>query len=53
MINRRIDKLISYGLMTSLIEENDIIYVRNKILTKLGIDSYETTTAKCESVKEL
>ena len=53
MINRRIDQLILYGLINGLIEENDIIYVRNKILTRLGIDSYEETTEKCESVNEL
>lgn len=53
MINISIDKLISYGLMTSLIEESDVIYVRNKILTKLGLDSYEETAEKCSSISEL
>ncbi len=53
MINRRIDKLISYGLMTGLIYENDVIYVRNKILTRLGLDSYEETNESCESISEI
>ena len=43
MINKSIDKLISYGLLTGLIAESDVIYVRNKILTKLELDSYEKT----------
>lgn len=53
MINKSIDKLISYGLLTSLIKESDTIYVRNKILTKLALNSYEETNEKCESVNEL
>lgn len=53
MINKNIDKLVSYGLLTGLIGENDVIYVRNKILTRLGLDSYEETNEKCESVGEL
>ncbi len=53
MINKTIDKLISYGLLTHLIEESDVKYVRNKILTKLGLDFYEETTQKCESINEL
>lgn len=53
MINERIDKLISYGLTTRLIEENDIIYVRNKLLTRIGLDSYEATKEICETVNEL
>ena len=53
MINKSIDKLISYGLLTGLIKESDSIYVRNKILTKLELASYEETNEKCESVNEL
>ncbi len=53
MINNSIDKLISYGLLTGLIEESDVNYVRNKILTRLGLDSYEETNEKCESIEEL
>ena len=53
MINKSIDKLISYGLLTGLIKERDSIYVRNKILTKLGLDSCVETNEKCESVNEL
>ena len=53
MINASIDKLISYSLFTGLIEKSDVVYVRNKILTRLGLDSYEETGEKCESVDEL
>lgn len=52
-MNKSIDKLISCGLITGLIAESDVIYVRNKILTKLELDSYEETNEKCESVSEL
>lgn len=48
-----IDKLVSYGIMTGLIKEGDSIYVRNSLLSKLGIDSYDETGAVCESVEEL
>lgn len=48
-----IDKLVSYGVLTGLIGEGDRIYVRNRLLTKLGLDSYEETGAECESVEEL
>lgn len=53
MIYQSIDKLISYGLLTGLIEEYDVNYVRNKILTRLGLDAYDETTAQCQSVEEL
>ena len=48
-----IDKLVSYGLLTGLIEKYDVTYVRNKILAKLGIDSYEQTDAQCKDITEL
>ena len=48
-----IDKLVSYGVLTGLIGEGDRIYVRNRLLTKLGLDSYEETGAECENVEEL
>lgn len=53
MINKNIDKLISYGLSVGLIDECDVIYVRNKVLTRLGIDSYEQTNEICSSISEL
>lgn len=53
MINEQIDKLVSYGILTGLITENDSIYVRNRLLTKLGLDSYEETGAVCKSIDEL
>ena len=52
MINRSIDKLISYVMMTGLINESDVIYVRNKILTRLGLTTYEKTNEICSSISE-
>ncbi len=53
MIFENIDKLVSYGVMTGLIKEEDKIYVRNRLLTKIGLDSYEETGAECRSIEEL
>lgn len=53
MIYEKIDKLVSYGVMTGLIGEADKMYVRNRLLTKLGLDSYEETGAKCTDISEL
>ena len=53
MIFEYVDKLVSYGILTNLIEEEDKIYVRNSLLTKLGLDSYEETGAECKSIDEL
>lgn len=53
MVYESIDKLVSYGIITGLIEQEDAIYVRNRILTKLGLDAYEETGAKCSNIEEL
>ena len=53
MICSNIDRLVSYGVLTGLIDEGDKIYVRNQLLTKLGLDSYEPTGAECKDVSEL
>lgn len=53
MINESIDKLISYGVLTRLIKDEDRIYVRNRLLTKLKLDSYEETGAVCNTEEEL
>ena len=53
MIMVAIDKLVSYGVNTGLIEESDKMYVINRLLTKLKIDSYEETGALCKDVSEL
>ena len=52
-INKQIDRLISYGIITGLIEETDKIYVRNRVLALLKLDSYEETGEKCDSIEEL
>ena len=46
MIYEQIDRLLSYAILTSLIEESDEIYVRNRILALLKLDSYEKTGKK-------
>jgi len=53
MIFEQIDKLVSYGLFTGLIGQQDKMYVRNRLLTKLNLDSYEETGAVCKDVSEL
>ena len=53
MIYEQIDKLLSYGIITGLIKESDKIYVRNRILALLKLDSYEETGKKCNSIDEL
>jgi len=53
MIYEQIDKLVSYGILTGLIQEADKRYVRNRLLTKLGLDAYEETGAVCTQIEEL
>ena len=53
MIFQNIDKLVSYGVLTGLIGEEDKMYVRNRLLTKLGLDSYEETGIECGNIEEL
>ena len=43
MINRSIDKLISYGLEKGLIEPLDRVYCTNRLLEALGLDDYQPT----------
>ncbi|MBQ2615177.1 MAG: UDP-glucose--hexose-1-phosphate uridylyltransferase [Clostridia bacterium] len=53
MIYEAIDKLVSYGVLTGLIDDADRFYVRNRLLTKLHLDSYEETGAECSGAEEL
>ena len=53
MIYEEIDRLLSYGTITRLIEESDKIYVRNRLLALLKLDSYEKTGKKCNNINEL
>ena len=53
MIYKAIDRLVSYGILTGLIAEEDGTYVTNRLLAKLGLDGYEPTGAKCKDVSEL
>ena len=52
MIFKDIDRLVSYGLKTGLIEEEDRIYTVNRLLELLGLEDYEPTGAQAE-VSEL
>lgn len=47
MIYEQIDKLLSYGIITGLIEECDEIYAKNRILALLKLGFYEKTEKKC------
>ena len=53
MIYELIDKLVSYGVLTGLIGEEDKIYVTNSLLKKLELDSYKQTGAVCRNPDEL
>ncbi len=53
MIYEEIDRLLSYGVITGLIEESDKIYARNRILALLNLDSYEETDKNCNCIDEL
>ena len=52
MIYNKIDELINYAIDAELISESDKIYVRNRLLTKLGLDDYEVTDS-CDKSKTL
>ena len=53
MIFEKIDKLLSYGIKTGLIKECDRVYVCNRLLSKLKLDSYEYTGAQFDKNDEL
>lgn len=48
MIFKDIDRLVSYGLKTGLIEEEDRIYTVNRLLELLGLEDYEPTGTEAE-----
>lgn len=48
MINESIKKLINYGLDTGLIEKEDVIYTRNRILEILQLDDYTESENECK-----
>ena len=47
MVNQSIKKLIAYGLSTGLIEKEDEIFARNRILEILHIDEYTADDSEC------
>lgn len=55
MIYTKIDELINYAIDAELISESDKIYVRNRLLTKLGLDDYEVTDScdKSNTLEEI
>ncbi len=54
MISETIKKLVNYGLETGLIEKEDEIFARNRILEILKIDEYTESEepCKCDSLEE-
>lgn len=55
MIYNKIDALVEYGIRTGLIKEADKFFVRNRLLTKLGLDDYEESDAvdTAETLEEI
>lgn len=55
MIYNKIDALVEYGIRTGLIKEADKFFVRNRLLTKLGLDDYEESDAvdAAETLEEI
>lgn len=47
MINQSVKKLVAYGLATGLIEKEDEIFARNRILEILHIDEYTADDSEC------
>ncbi len=54
MISQSVKKLVAYGLSAGLIEKEDEIYARNRILEILHIDEYTADDSECvcESLEE-
>lgn len=55
MICKKIDELVEYGIKTGLIKDTDKIFVRNRLLTKLGLDEYEESDCdgKSETLEQI
>ena len=53
MINSAIEALLSYGLTAGLIDNNEIIYTRNRLLDVLHKDSYETAQPMDGALQEI
>ena len=47
MISQSVKKLVAYGLSTGLIEKEDEIFARNRILEILHIDEYTADDSEC------
>ena len=47
MISQSVKKLVAYGLATGLIEKEDEIFARNRILEILHIDEYTADDSEC------
>ena len=54
MISQSVKKLVAYGLETGLIEKEDEIFARNRILEILHIDEYtaDDSAVVCENLEE-
>ncbi|MGP1433584.1 MAG: UDP-glucose--hexose-1-phosphate uridylyltransferase [Catonella sp.] len=53
MIYNAIDRLIAFGLAKGLLEENDVLYTRNKLLYTLGLSDYQGSGEVAECKEEL
>jgi UDPglucose--hexose-1-phosphate uridylyltransferase len=50
-INFEIERLVQYALMKGLIEEEDVIYSRNRVLEVLGLDDFKNVEVSEEEVE--
>ncbi len=50
-INYEIDRLVNFALNKGLIEEEDVIYTRNRILEVLALSDYKETSVKEEELE--
>lgn len=49
MISKAVKDLVSYGMKTGLLKEEDAVYARNQILDVLRINEYEEPKAEGEN----
>ena len=53
MIYKEIDRLLSYGIITGLVEKEDLIYTRNRLLELLELEDYHETGETIQDIGEL
>ncbi len=50
MINKEIKKLVTYGVNKSLLEECDVVYTINQIISALGLEGFEDSDISDEEI---